>query len=67
MGGGCCKAAYLNADTGGGVEEIMVLIKHGISKACGSLEDAMYCLRWGQQMFPFAKIVMKNISIICMY
>lgn len=27
------------------VEEIVALIKHGISKACGSLEDAMYFRR----------------------
>lgn len=27
------------------MEEIMALIKHGISKACGSLEDAVYFLR----------------------
>lgn len=38
---GCCKAAYLSAGVFIVEEEIMALIKHGISKACGSLEDAM--------------------------
>lgn len=60
-----CKATYPSA--GLFLEEIMVLIKHGISEACGSLEDAMYFLRRGKQMFPFTKIVMKNVSKICMY
>lgn len=54
-GGGCCEAAYLSA--GLFLEEIMALIKHGISKACGSLEDAMYFLRQGgNRCFPLLKL-----------
>lgn len=42
--GWCCKAAYLGAGIFF-VGEIMTLIEHGISKACGSLEDATYFRR----------------------
>lgn len=39
------------------LEEIMVLIKHGISKARGSLEDARHFQkRGGNRCFPLLKL-----------
>lgn len=45
MVGGALSQGCFSGRGEGVVEEIMVLIKHGISKARGSLEDAMYFLR----------------------